>query len=81
VLKKRENAHRSIYVHKNRITTKEEKNTIFSLAACLNVLERKLDFDAHEKEMKQTNGRLFIGNNNKDRKKRKNKSMYILQKK
>ncbi len=30
---------------------------------------------------KKTNGRLFIGNNNnKDRKKRKNRSMYILQK-
>jgi len=41
----------------------------------------KLDFDAHEKrKMKQTNRRLFIGNNNKDRKKKKNKSIYILQK-
>ncbi len=74
VLKKRENAHISIYVHKNRVTTKEQKrNKIFSIVVCLNVLEMKLDLYAHEK-MKQTNGRLFIGNNNnnnKDRKKRK----------
>jgi len=71
VLKERENAHISIYVHKNRIATKE-KNKIFPLAVNLNVLEMKLDLYAHEKKMKQPNGRLFIGNNNnKDRKKRK----------
>jgi len=56
VLKKRENAHISIYIHKNRVTTKEKKNKTFSLAVHLNVLEMKLDFDAHEKKkMKQTN--------------------------
>jgi hypothetical protein len=71
VLKKRENAHISIYVHKNRVTTKEKKTKSFPFAVRQNVLEMKLDFYAHEKKMKQTNRRLFIGNNNKDPKKKK----------
>jgi len=56
---------------------KKKKQNLFPCCSP-NVLEMKLGFYAHEK-MKQTNMGLFIGNNNKDRKK-KNKSMYILQK-
>lgn len=72
VKEKRERSHSYLYTSKQP-HNKRKKNKIFSVAVRLNVLEMKLDSDAHEKkEMKQTNRKLFIGNNdNKDRKKNK----------
>ncbi len=53
VLKKRENAHISIWMYIKTGSQQKKKNTRSSpLAVCLNVLEMKLDFDAHEKKNK-----------------------------
>ena len=48
MLKKRENAHIDIYVHKKGSNKRKNKQNFFSYYSP-NVLERKLDFDAHEK--------------------------------